>query len=177
MFTTFQASRDAVRGKLNILQGTDEKNGMGLGVIAAGTTVFVPFNFSLMSILSMTETYVPLYALSGTSLRLEIQWVSSIQQFVNCNAALSAPAYGTFSDIEYIANIVELSDAGMAIVAASSGPDVEWVCQTSASYPFNAVLGTAQTQISMNMPAKYNSLKALYFTFRGTNASGALNRF
>ena len=73
-------------------------------------------------------------------------------------------------------NVVELSDQGMAIVKISSGDSVQWSVQSFSNYQHNVALTTGVDQVSMAVPAKFNSLKALYFTFR-KHSGGALERF
>jgi membrane-associated PAP2 superfamily phosphatase len=87
----------------------------------------------------MTDSYVPCWALTSAPLRLEIQWVSSISQFLNCSHLLSQPVWATtFSRIQYIANYVEVSDSGMEIVQKSlNGGSVEWVTQAYSNYYLN----------------------------------------
>ena len=62
---------------------------------------------------------------------------------------------------------MELSDSAMAIIQNSlQGKPVEWVCGSYANYIFNTSLPNSVTTISMAVPAKFNSLKSLLFTFR-----------
>ena len=57
----------------------------------------------------------------------------------------------------------------MSIIESSlEGRPVSWVCQSYSNYVYNATLNNATTQISMPIPAKFNSLKALYITMRRT---------
>lgn len=170
LFNSYQLARDDVEGKHSVLAGTDQGHGRNLGVIATTDTDF-EFAIPLLSILSLTDNYVPMFALTNAPLRLEIQFVSSINQFVSSNVVVNdAPTAGkTFNDVKFIANYVEVSDAGMAIIAESlGGRPLEWVCQSFANYVFNTNLPNAEKQVSMPVPAKFNSLKALYFITRLT---------
>jgi hypothetical protein len=186
LLTTYQQSRDDVRGKSQVLQGTSELRGVELfdGTNAVGDAKDLDLSFPLMSVLSMTDNYVPLWALSSIgTLRLELQFVSSVPKFCGSDKAV-APTFqaGTgansiFSDVKLIANMVELSDQAMSIVQNSlGGKPVEWVCQSYSNYVYNAVLGTAVANISMPIAAKYNSLKALYICMR-EHADGANTRY
>ena len=171
LMTTHQQSRDDVRGKSQVLQGTNELRGDTImDAVATATNVTRDFAFPLMSILSMTDNYVPLWAMTGSSLRLEIQFVSAITKFVGASAALTNHTDGVntlFSDCKLHANIVEMSDDAMQIIQSSlQGRPVEWVCQSYSNYVFNSNLGTGLTQLSVPVAAKYNSLKALYACVR-----------
>ena len=185
LLTTYQQSRDDVRGKSQVLQGTDELRGVQL-FNAAGNAAAkdLDLSFPVMSILSMTDNYVPLWALSSIgTLRLELQFVSSVPKF--CATDKDDPptfqaglgANSIFSDVKLISNMIELSDSAMSVIQNSlAGKPVEWVCQSYSNYVYNAVLGTAVTNISMPIAAKYNSLKAIYVCMR-EHADGANTRY
>lgn len=183
MLTPWQSSNEHIKGKLKVLQGCDELRGITLlnNVAAAAESVEFDFCFPLLSILSLTDNYVPLYAMSGNgSLRVELQFVSDFALFVGSTTAITFPAAGAnniFTDCKMVCNFLELSDQAMEIVNMSTnGGPVQWVCQSFSNYVFNATLGVGVTQISMPIPAKFNSLKALYITMR-RNANGAVNVF
>jgi hypothetical protein len=148
-------------------------------LLATADTDF-EFAIPLLSILSLTDNYVPMFALTNAPLRLEIQFVSSINQFVSSNVVVTdAPTAGkTFNDVKFIANYVEISDSGMAIIAQSlGGRPLEWVCSSFANYVFNTNLPNAEKQVSMPVPAKFNSLKALYFITRlSANIAGSTDQ-
>ena len=173
LLTPWQSSVEHVRGKLAVLQGCGDSRGLQLLDNAAANAAAndQDFCFPLMSILSLTDNYVPLWAMASSgSLRLEIQFVSAFSQFIGSTTAMAVPADGAnnvFSDCKLIANFVELSDTAMQIIESSlEGKPVQWVCQSYSNYVFNTTLANATTQISMPIPAKYNSLKALYITMR-----------
>jgi hypothetical protein len=184
LLTAWQSSYEHVLGKLQILQGC----GMGRGIQllntvtnAASAEIDFNFCFPLLSILSLTDNYVPLWAMaSNGSLRVEVQFVDSLTKFVGAHTAVTTSTAGAnalFSDCKLIANFVELSDSAMAIIENSlEGKPVQWVCQSYANYVFTTTLGTSTTQVSVPIPAKYNSLKALYITMRSTDA-GAVTRY
>jgi hypothetical protein len=115
LLTSYQLAKEDVDGKHSVLAGTSQGTGRNLGVIDATDSEF-DFAIPLLSILSLTDNYVPCFALTNAPLRLEIQFVSSINQFVSSNVVVdSAPLAGkTFNNVKFIANYVEVSDAGMA---------------------------------------------------------------
>jgi len=183
MLTAWQSSTEHVSGKLSVLQGCSGGRGLQVfgpaAIVANANNGDFDFCFPLLSILSLTDNYVPLYAMSGNGpLRLELQFVGGFPAFIGSTEAITNHADGVntvFSDCKLIANFVELSDAAMAIVEQSTnGGPVQWVCQSYSNYVFNATLRNATTQLSIPVPAKYNSLKALYMTMR-RNPDGADN--
>jgi hypothetical protein len=185
LLTPWQNSMDHVSGKLALLQGCSIGRGLQLlntDTNAIGAEIDLNFCFPLLSILSLTDNYVPLWAMASNGpLRVELQFVDSLNKFVGAQTAVAtsavAGANGLFSDCKLVANFVELSDSAMAIIENSlEGKPVQWVCQSYANYVFTTTLTTATTQVSVPIPAKYNSLKALYLTMRSTD-SGAVTRY
>ncbi len=186
MLLNAQLSSDIMSNKMELLAGTGYERGMSLlvnnnapnmPILAAATDVTFPFAIPLMSILTLSNNYVPLFALTGSPLRIEIQLVSTINQLIICND--NYPTIATvrsFCDnVEYVANMMELSDSGMSMVksAIGDGP-VNWVVQDYRNYAFNSTLRTAETTLSVPIPAKFNSLNSLFLTFRlQGNVSGA----
>jgi len=169
ILTTYQLSVEDVNGKHSVLAGAGQGHGRNLGVITTGADHEFEFGIPLISILSMTDNYVPCFALTSAPLRLELQFVSSIDMFLSADQSVStAVAVGkTFNDVKLIANFVEVSDAGMAVIAQTlAGRPLEWVCQSYSNYVFNTNLPASEKQVSMPVPAKFNSLKALYFCTR-----------
>ena len=111
--------------------------------------------------------------MSGSPLRIELQVVSSINQIVKSLVQVVVPtAKALLTRCELVCNMIELSDTGMGIIKQSvgSGP-LQWVTQDYRNYGSNVTLGTSETTVSIPVPAKFNSLNSLFFTFR-SNSSG-----
>lgn len=183
-----QLSSDMMAGKMEILAGTGVYQGLSLlvapasaspnmPILAISTDLSIPFAIPLMSILSLSNNYVPLFAMTGSPLRIEIQLVSAINQLICCNDNYpTVAAVRSFCDnVEFVANMMELSDSGMSMVKSAIGNSpVNWVVQDYRNYAFNATLGTSETTLSVPIPAKFNSLNSLFMTFRlQANVSGA----
>ena len=178
MMTTLQQSSDTVSGKMQILQGTGNHSGEDLLVAAtADGDKSYEYSFPLMSILTMTNNYIPLFSMSGSPLRIEIQLVSSIPKFITSTAALGAHSTKSLlTDVEMVCNFMELSDNAMQIVKNASGPVVQWVVSDFRNYGYNNTLQTSETQLSVPIPAKFNSLKSLFWSFR-QNSAGIAARY
>ena len=133
----------------------------------------IDLSFPLLSILSLSNNYCPLYCMDGAPLRLELQLVNTIEKFVIYNAGGSAITSGPslITNAEIIANLMEISDEGMMKIRASAGPITQWNVYDYRNYQYNTTLTAAPTQVSVPIPAKYSSLRALYFSFR-QHASG-----
>jgi hypothetical protein len=177
LMVTLQQSSDTVAGKMQILQGCGSHSGENLLNAADAGDHNFEYAFPLMSILTMTNSYVPLFALSGSSLRLEIQLVSSISKFITSTTALGAHSTKSLlSDVELVCNFMEISDSGMAIIKNASGGVVQWVVSDFRNYGYNATLQTSETQLSVPIPSKFNSLKSLFWSFR-QNSAGIAARY
>jgi len=174
--TSFQESHDTLQGKLAVLQGTESDLRGKTIAVGAGASVNVDFAFPLMTCLGMSDRYFPCYALAGSGpLRIEIQFVSSALKFLNSD---DADVTAQFNDVQLCANFVELSDSGMNLVKEASGSRTDFVCQAYTNYVFNSKINAAGSQLSMPIPAKFSSLKALYITQRAqADAAGAANHF
>ena len=188
MFLNGQLSTDIMGGKMEILAGTSSFCGANLltnadvpnrpTLDAINTDYTFPYAIPLMSILSLSNNYVPLFAMNGSPLRIEIQLIASINMLLVCNNNYPTAPLATgrsFCDqVEYVANMMELSDSGMAMVKSAIGDSpVNWVVQDYRNYAFNSTLRTSETTLSVPVPAKFNSLNSLFMTFRvQANTSG-----
>ena len=176
MLISAQQSTDSLASKYKILAGTDIGGGASLTIttLAADSERSVSYCLPLMSILSLTNNYVPLFAMSGSPLRLELQVVSNINQICKSFVQVASPtAKSVLSRIELVCNMIELSDTGMNIIknAIGNGP-LQWVTQDYRNYGNNVVLSAgSDTTVTVPVPAKFNSLNSLFFSFR-QNAAG-----
>ena len=173
MLISAQQSTDSIEGKYNIMAGTqaDTKAPISLGAASLNRTMV--YSLPFVSLLSWTNNYVPLFAMSGP-LRIELQVVSALTQFVTSSNAIANHSSLKFIDnVELVANFMEISDRGMEIIRQSIGnAPVQWVARDYRNFQTNATIKASSTTIlSIPIPAKYNSLKSLFWTFR-TNASG-----
>ena len=173
LLITTQQSTDAIVGKYAIMAGTsyDPEN----ATIATVTDATITFAIPLVSILSWSQNYVPLFAMSGP-LRIELQLVSNIRQFLHSAAALTTHStLKTVDNIELVINMMEISDSGMNIIKSAIGNSpIQWVVQDYKNYQYVNTLRTTTTQLSVPIPAKFNSLNSLLWTFRNsTNVAGA----
>ena len=175
MLVVSQQSADILLTKYGILAGTNLGGGSPIAILAANAEITYSYCVPLVSILTLTNNYVPLFAMSGSPLRIELQVVSSINQIVKSLVQVVVPtAKSLISKCELVCNLIELSDTGMGIVknAIGSTSPLQWVTQDYRNYGSNVALGTSETSVSVPVPAKFNSLNSLFFTFR-SNAGGA----
>ena len=169
MLISAQQSTDSVGGKLNIMAGCDvDFAAAGVDGGAANTPITQSYAIPFVSILSWTNNYVPLFAMSGP-LRIELQLVSSLKQIIHTTAAYALhPTLKIVDNIELVANFMEISDRGMEVIRQSVGnAPVQWVCRDYRNFQYTGVIKANSTTIlSIPIPAKYNSLKSLFWSFR-----------
>jgi hypothetical protein len=176
LLTSLQQSAETVSNKLEVLQGQSYQQGVSLSANAT-TNKSIDFSFSLLSILSLTNNYVPLFAMTGAPLRLEIQLVSTIPKFMVSDVVYTNHnAKKLLTKVELICNMMEISESGMDMVRKAAGPVVQWVVSDYKNYANNVVLGQSETQVSVSIPAKFNSLKSLFWSFR-LNSAGIDARY
>ena len=174
MLIPIQQSTDGVACKYNILAGTDSGGGASFNPSAT-----IPINsegtsqsycIPLLSIMSLTQNYTPLFAMSGSPLRIELQVVSAVTLLCKSADPITFPTTASLlSKIELVCNMIELSDTGMNIIKQSigNGP-LQWVTQDYRNFGYNATLATSETSLSIPVPAKFNSLNSLFFSFRSS---------
>jgi hypothetical protein len=113
-----------------------------------------------------SSNYFPLFAASSAPLRVEITLVDNM----NKAAALQAGPAGaiSMSNVEYVANFIELGDSAMQTIYSSLGNEPLQFCVPDfRNYAFSTLLTQATaTQIAMPIPAKFSSLKAIVVAAR-----------
>jgi hypothetical protein len=72
---------------------------------AAGGTASRQYNLNLISLLgSLSTKYLPLYAMTAASLRVEIQLVSNGNRAINCGHTITS---FTLNNVEFVAQFIE----------------------------------------------------------------------
>lgn len=174
MLTSHQHSHDNIKGRGAVLGGTSSNLiGHSFGTITDGTSATARFVVPLTSMLSTSDKYFPLHALSGP-LRLEIQFVSSALKLVTSTRAITSI---NFNNVKLIASYLEVSDAGMNIInKAQNGRPFEYVCTNFANFQSNVTVANGvESRFNLPIPAKYASTKSLFSTLRAHSA-GAVNK-
>jgi len=153
----------------------DANTGEFTQIAANGYTLARTYTINLLSIVgSLSEKYVPLFAMTSAPLRLELQLASNPNKFACAQRAMTG---FTVNNCEYIAQMMELGDSAMSVIAGSVGnAPLQWVVPQYRNFVHNMNIGTSSQQVSLPVPAKFNSLKSLYMTLRG-KADGATTYF
>ena len=143
-------------------------------IAANGDTLARTYCINLLSIVgSLSQKYIPLFAMSnsGAGLRLELQLQNSPSKFLNSELALDS---FSVSNVEYVAQMVELGDSAMQIIEGHSGEMIRFVVPRFSHYAYNATLiDGVETEVSIPIPARFSSLKSL-FTIPRSKHAGAI---
>ena len=106
--------------------------------------------------------------------------ITLVDSFIKCLNTTTALATDTnfITNVEYIANFIELGDSAMQVVAGSlQGQPLQFVFPDWRNYQYSYALPqTSTTQVSMAIPAKFSSLKSLFISMRD-KGTGALTFF
>jgi hypothetical protein len=105
--------------------------------------------------------------MTSAPLRVEIQLVTADIYGINSVTA-TTHANGLVTNVEYIAQMIELGDEAMRMIESSlEGKPLQFVYGDFRNYQFSYALTTnTTTQVSMPIPAKYSSLKSLFIAQR-----------
>lgn len=129
-----------------------------------------------------SQNYFPNFACTSAPLRMEITLVDNIVKCLNVVGggafAVNGVPTGAISNVEYVANFIELGDSAMQTVVNSlQGQPLQFVVPDYRNYQFSyALAASGISQVSMAIPAKFSSLKSLFVCFRDTG-TGALAAF
>ena len=143
-------------------------------VPSTSTTNTQTYALNLISVLGSlcSNQYFPLFAATSAPIRLEIQLVDNINKAMCCT---SSNATIKFNNVEYVANMIELSDLAMGIIINSlQGQPLQFVIPQYRNYASSqtTIVNGVTTQVSFNIAAKFSSLKSILVSCRdkGTGA-------
>jgi len=160
---------------MNALRGMRISNptyGAVGGLAIGGVTPIRTFCIPLVSILgSLSDKYIPLFAMSSAPIRVEIQLVNSaLIPFVSITALASF----ALTNVEIIGSFIELSDQALSVVQqATAGGPLTMAVNRYSNLVYNATLNNATTNVSVPVPFKYSSVQALLATIR-QHSAGAI---
>jgi len=133
---------------------------------AAGT-VTETYSLNLLSLVGSlsSSNYIPLFAMTAAPLRVEIQLVSNFSQA--CSELVGGSTI-SLSNVEYVANFIELGDAAMSVIYGSlEGQPLQYVYPDFRNYQYTATIPeNTATQITMPLPCKFSSLKSIIVSSR-----------
>lgn len=160
---------------INALRGARISNttyGAAGALAIGGVTALKTFCIPLVSILgTLGDKYLPLFAMTSSPLRLELQLVNSaLIPFV----AITAMASFAISNAEIIGSFIELSDQALSVIQQSQmGAPLTMAVNRWSSLVYNANLLNATTNVSIPVPFKYSSVQAIITTIR-QHSAGAI---
>lgn len=163
---------DYVQGATAPMIVGDRFNALGLQV-AANASVSDKFAFPLIDAIlgTLSDKYAPLFRMSGSNIRLELQLVSDpVKAFITKQSLASC----TISNFEYVASFIELSDSALQIVESSlGGGDLMYCVPAYRNFvDTKTIAENSTTTVNVAIPAKFSSLKAI-MVFPRDRADGA----
>jgi hypothetical protein len=176
--TTFNASAAiaATNFPLVVNVNSGERIGGAGAALSADAAVFIPvaaqpaetYCLNLISLVGSlcSSNYFPLFACTSAPLRVEIQLVDNMNKAAGCLAGAAGAI--SMSNVEYVANFIELGDSAMQTIYGSLGNEPLQFCVPDfRNYAFSTSLTqNTATQIAMPIPAKFSSLKAIVVAAR-----------
>jgi hypothetical protein len=137
--------------------------------VASGTIISDTYCINLISIMGAlcSNNYFPLFACSSAPIRIELTLAQNLSEIVLQKVTTTANTVN-FTNVEYIAQFIELGDSAMQQVYQSLGQEpLQFVVPGYRNYQFNATIPpNVSTQISMPVPAKFSSLKSIIVSQR-----------
>jgi len=175
----FQASDDAVKGRLAVTSATNPQYNVTSGTIVRGvnrgattgvttTATTVPFAINLISLVGALagSAYLPLWQMSAAPLRVEIVLKSSVVTSLMSLAGSATAQIFSLSGVNYCGEFLELPDSAISAINAGSSNPMQMVLPSYRSFTNSAAITTAGTSVSFPIPAKYSSLKNLFIATR-----------
>ena len=136
------------------------------GLATTATSTPVTYCLSLISLMGSLcqSNYFPLFACQNSTVRMEITLNDSLNKMFVCQGA----GVGAISltQVEYVANLIELSDSAMGMVQASlQGQPLQMVVPDWRNFQYSQVIAS-DGQYNIPIAAKFASLKSLLLTSR-----------
>lgn len=132
---------------------------------------------SLVSLVGLlcSQNYIPLFEMTSSPLRVEIQLVDTLVKACNVLTVGTAVSTATITNVEYIGNFLEIGDPGIAMIRDSlGGQPLQFVVPDYRNFVYNFKLTNGEAAaIAMPIAAKFSSVKAIFVCVRdiGTGAA------
>ncbi len=154
------------------------ENSNGSYVLSSGnTTSTYTYSLNLLSLVgSLCPQYLPLFAMHSAPLTIEITLVDSLIKALNTTAGIPTASDGIINNVEFVGQMIELSDQAMAVVNGNlKGQPLQFVFPDYKNFAFSYVASN-NAVVNVAIPANYNSLKSLFMSQRDKQ-TGALTFF
>lgn len=149
-------------------------------VAATNGTVTNTYCLSLISLVGVlcSQNYIPLFEMTSSPLRVEIQLVDSISKALNILSVAGGVPTMTISNCEYVGNFIELGDPAVAMIKDSlGGAPLQFVVPDYRNFVWSYTLTNGSTaSLAMPIAAKFSSVKAIFICVRD-QGTGAVKYF
>ena len=180
----YQAALDTTQGRLSITSGTSalyggadvnaikpiNKGRTFAGVDVGANTTLGDYGINLVSLVGSLAggKYVPLHFAQSAPLRVEIV-LSNNAQFIGAFGSNASTI--TLTNVEYVAEFLQLSSGAIDAIAQRAGGSLQMVVPDWRNYVYSAAVA-ANTTVSMPIAAKFSSLKSIVVAPRESNRVG-----
>jgi len=118
--------------------------------------------------------YFPLFECTAAPLTVEITLVSSAQAAL---CSHTADSVFSLTNVEYIANIIELGDSAMETIRTSVNGPLQFVFNDYKMFPWSGAITANQTAHSVPIAAKFASVKSILIAIRDSSKVGVLKNY
>ena len=140
-----------------------------------GSTPTQTYCLNLISLVGvLCPKYFPLFECTSAPLTVEITLVSSALGAL-CTDCTDA----TFSltNVEYVANMIELGDSAMQTIRSSVNGPLQFVFNDYKMFPFSALIAASATSHAVPIAAKFASVKFILVCIRDSSKTAAGSYF
>jgi hypothetical protein len=142
--------------------------------VASNTEIELIYCLNLISLVGSLcpNFYLPLFGMTSSPLRVEIQLVDNIYKAM---AVQNNSCTVQLKEVEFIASLIELGDSAMSIVAGNlQGKPLQFVFTDYRNYGNSySLTQNSDTQIAFPIAAKFSSLKSLFIAPRDKGLGAA----
>ena len=128
--------------------------------IAANQTIQETYCINLISLVGTlcAEKYLPLFACTSAPIRVELQLVQNVTNAICSDIPLTL----TLDNVEYVAEMIEISDSAVSIINQSlNGQPLQFTVPDYKNYQSTFNLPVGNSSVSIPIPAKFSSLKSI----------------
>ncbi len=144
--------------------------------IAANQTVQETYCINLISLVGTlcAEKYLPLFACTSAPLRVELQLVQNVTNAICSDIPLTL----TLDNVEYVAEMIEISDSAVSIINQSlNGQPLQFTVPDYKNYQSTFNLPAGNSSVSIPIPAKFSSLKSILINQSDSSKYGSQGFF
>ena len=142
---------------------------LGSSIAQNSSTSTRLFCVNLISLIgSLCPQYIPLFAMGSAPLRLELTLTDQANKAFCCTNGGNTDASISLTQVEYVAQYVDLSDQAVGMIKDSlGGQPIQFIVPDWRNYAYSYPLTTSINNIiTMPINAKFSSVKSIFVVLR-----------